>query len=242
MIFEHNYEVEVRDLGRDNRMTNKAFLAFMEEIAGLHSSTVGDGIEDMPKNKFAWVLMDWQLKVIDRPRYKEILNIKTWARDTTKLYSYRDFEVYDSNGKLVAIASSKWVLIDVEKRRITKIEDEAIEKYNPEPGKQVFNELDIEKIKEPDNYDLNNEYTVKRADIDVNKHMHNLNYLELAYEVLPFDVYENTNKLNSVRITYKKEITLGDTVKCYYTKNDNKHIVTIKDQNDKVVHSVIELE
>ena len=100
MIFEHKYEVLVKHLGKDNKLTNKAFLGFMEEIASLHSSTVGYGINEIEKNKVAWILIDWKLKVIDRPKYKEILNIKTWARDSTKLYSYRDFEVYNEKRRI----------------------------------------------------------------------------------------------------------------------------------------------
>ena len=145
------------------------------------------------------------------------------------------------NGELLAIASSKWVLIDIEKRKILKIEDKLINLYNPEHGRQVFNTLDIEKLKEQENYDKIFEYKVKRSDIDVNKHMHNLNYLDLAYEVLPEDIYENSNNIKNIRITYKKEITLEDIVKCYYTKKDNKHIITIKDKNNKITHSIIEL-
>ena len=45
----------------------------------------------------------------------------------------------------------------------------------------------IEKLKEPSEYKYTSLYKVKRADIDINKHMHNLNYLKLAYEVLPED-------------------------------------------------------
>ena len=241
MIFKHSYEVIVKHLGKDNKVTNKAFLGFMEEIASLHSSTVGYGVNDIDKNKVAWILIDWKLKVIDRPKYKEMLNINTWARESTKLYCYRDFEVYNEKGELLAIASSKWVLIDTAKRKILKIEDELINKYNPEIGRQVINELDIEKIKEPEDYEKTFEYTVKRADIDINKHMHNLNYLDLAYETLPEEVYEKSNDIKNVRITYKKEIALGDTVKCYYTKKDNKHIITVKDKNNKIIHSIIEL-
>ena len=49
---------------------------------------------------------------------------------------------------------------------------------------------EIEKINMPDNFDTTMEYTVKRRDIDLNFHMHNLYYLDLAYEVLPEEVYE----------------------------------------------------
>ncbi len=48
-----------------------------------------------------------------------------------------------------------------------------------------------------------------RKDIDINKHMHNLYYLDLAYEALPDEIY-NKRPFDYVRITYKKEIKLGE--------------------------------
>ena len=48
--------------------------------------------------------------------------------------------------------------------------------------------------------------------------MHNLNYLDLANEALPEEIYKE-GKLNDIRITYKKEIKLGEIVKCKYSFN-----------------------
>mgnify|MGYP003311595577 CR=1 FL=1 len=70
--------------------------------------------------------------------------------------------------------------------------------------------------------------------------MHNLNYIELANEALPEDVYKGA-LFNDVRIAYKKEIKLGETVKCKYTFEDNKHIVVVKSEDDTVTHAIIEL-
>ena len=75
----------------------------------------------------------------------------------------------------------------------------------------------------------------------MNKHMHNLYYLDLAYEALPEDVYENERPFNNVRIMYKKEIKLGDTVNCKYTYQNGMHIVVIKSGDDKNLHAIIEL-
>ena len=71
--------------------------------------------------------------------------------------------------------------------------------------------------------------------------MHNLYYLKLAYEALPEEIYKQ-RPFNDVRIMYKKEIKLGENVKCKYAKNENKHIVAIFDESEKKLHSIIQLE
>ncbi len=240
MKFERNYLIGIEDIGKSNQITNLGFLKYLEEIACSHSATCGYGANDIETKKKAWLLMDWKLKVIERPIYENILTIKTWARKISEnsFFSYRDFEVF-CNGNLVAIATSRWVLFDFETKRITKLTDEIYLPYNPE-DLHVFELEEIEKSKEPEEKYLSMHYTVKRFDIDINKHMHNLNYLKLAYECLPENVYFN-EELKNVKIMYKHQILLGENVKCYYSRAKEKNIITIKSEDDKVLHSIIEL-
>ncbi len=240
MKFERKYVVGVRDIGKDNKITNFAILSFLEEIASLHSATVGYGVNDIETKKKVWILMDWKLKVIERPKYGDELVINTWARPISKhvFYTYRDFEVY-CNNKKVAIATSRWVLVDLNIGRISKINDDIISLYKPDES-HVFEEPELEKVVTPIENILTLNYEVKRSDIDINKHMHNLNYLSLAYEALPEEIYLQEEK-NNIRIMYKHQILLKDKVNCYYSRKDDKDIITIKNQDNTVLHAIIEL-
>lgn len=240
MKFEAEYTVGVRDIGRNNEMTNIAILSYLEEVASSHSSTCGYGVNDIETKRKVWFLMDWKVKVLQRPKYEDKLTFKTWARPIGKhyFYTYRDFEIFLGE-KLVAIATTKWVLFNIDDNKIMKIPDDILSLYNPEEEK-VFEDDEISKIYEPNEKNYYFKYDVIRSDIDVNKHMHNLNYLKLAYEVLPENIYEN-NELNNVRIMYKHQVKLKDKIKCYYSNEGGKHVVSIKSDDDKVLHAVVEL-
>lgn len=240
MIYEETFKIGIKDIGKENKITNKAILKFLENIASYHSDSVGYGINESDTTHITWLLLDWKLKVINRPNYGQILTIRTWSRYTNKCYSYRDFEVLDENDELCAFATSKWVLIDTQKGRISKVQDEMIEKYKPEAGRSVFNIIELEKVNVPENYESSITYQAKRRDMDVIGHMHNLYYLDLAYEALPNEVYENL-QFNNIRISYKKEIKLDDIVKCNYVYEDNKHVVVIKNEDESVVHATVEM-
>ena len=71
-------------------------------------------------------------------------------------------------------------------------------------------------------------------------YLHNTYYLSLAYEVLPEDVYEN-RPYDNFRITYKKEIQLGDTITCKYTYENNEHIIVIMTPEKEVINAIIKL-
>ena len=129
--------------------------------------------------------------------------------------------------------------MDINKRSIVRLTDEVKNKYAPEE-ESVFEERNISKIEVPKEFSNTYEYTVGRKDIDINNHMHNTYYLTLAFEALPLDVYEN-RPYDNIRISYKKEIPLGDTVKCEYAKQGEKHIVVISEKETYKINAIIEL-
>lgn len=239
MKLEQEFKVGIKDIGINNKMTNIAFLSLLEEIGCYHSDLAGFGVNDIAKTRKAWMLMDWKLQVLNRPKYGDKLIVKTWARPIQRnnYYTYRDFEIYNETKK-IAIASSKWVLFDVDLKKIVKITNEIYSKYQPQNSKAF--EEEITKIKVVEDITTKKIYEVQRADIDINRHMHNLNYLKVAYEVLPEEVFFCTES-NNVKIMYKHQILLGSKINCYYTQKENKHIVTLKSEDDKILHAVVEL-
>lgn len=239
MIFKEKFKMGLNDIGKDNKIKNISILKILENIGGYHSDIAGYGSNDIAINKLTWILLDWKLKVLNRPKYGQTLDVHTWARVGNRFFTYRDFEIYDENGTLCAIATSKWTLINIEEGKMERITEEVIEKYKTEE-KEVFPGEKLDKLQMPEEFLSSINYTVKRKDIDINKHMHNLNYLDLAYEALPEEVY-NLRPFDNVRIMYKKEIKYGDTVECKYTREDDKYVVVISSQDNKQLHSIIEL-
>ena len=156
-----------------------------------------------------------------------------------KAFTYRDFEIRDKENNLCVIGTSKWVLVDINTNRIVRLDEQLIEDYEPEE-KSVFDE-ELTKLKVPEKFESEYIYKVARRDIDLNGHMHNLYYLDLAYEALPQEVYEK-RPFDNVRIEYKKEIKFGETIKCKYICINGENIVTIFNEDCSVVHAIIILK
>lgn len=239
-IIEHNFEIGFRDTDNTSFLSMKGLLGFLEDIGGIHSDIAGYGFNDIDKNKATWVLLAWKVHIIKNAKYNDTLSIKTWAREASKFQTYRDFEVYNENNELIAIATSKWVFINTETGKIQRLTDDIISCYSPET-KTVFDEKDIDKLIEPSSSTNQYIYKVRRCDIDINNHMHNLNYVDLAFETLPEDVYQS-NHFTDIEVMYKKATLLGDEVKCLYSFENDNHIVTIKSMDEKSLHAIIYLK
>lgn len=239
-IFTYNYELRYTDVGPDNKLTLKALVATLQQAAISHSEEAGYGVSHIEKTHLAWLLLDWKVQIISYPNSNESLTVKTWPRLFDKLYSYRDFEVFDENNNLVAIASSKWFAIDTENKKIRKLTPEIVKAYGEPVSKCVFESAFEEKLKVPENLKLNFNYEIQRRDIDTNGHVNNLNYIDFALETIEEDIYNN-NIFKNLEVIYKKEIKLLEKINCYYSFENDKHVVTIKSKDNLTVHAVVKL-
>ena len=240
MIYKEKFKIGLKDVWAKDEVSNIAILEYLEDVSAYHSDSVGIGINTTEETHLNWLLLDWELEVLKRPRYGQVLDIHTWSRGIEKFYAFRDFEIYDEENNLCAIATSKWLLVDSKTGKIARVKPKIADKYQSETEKAVFKEEKIKKIKEPNEYVREVTYITRRRDIDVIGHMHNLNYLYLAYEALPEEEYSK-RPFNHVRIQYKNQIKLGETVKCKYVKENGENVVVIKSEDDKTLHAIIKL-
>ena len=237
MIFKETFKTQLKDIGKNNYIKNKSILEIFENIGTYHSDLAGYGPNDIERVRVSWVLLDWKLKVIKRPKYGQTLNVNTWGRTMKKFYTYRDFEMFDEHNNLCAIGTSKWTLVNIDTGKLEKLSEEVFEKYQIE-SKSVFNEEELDKLKELDNFSSEIEYKVSRRDIDINGHMHNLYYLDLAYDALPKEVFEQ-RPFNNVRIQYKKEVKFGNILKCKYSCVDSQHVVSIYNEDNGKLSAIV---
>lgn len=243
MIFTADFRIGFNITNRLTEISNKGLLNILGEAAEMHSSSVGFGVTDIDKTKLSWALLNWKVSVIKRPRYGQTITINTWTRPSNKLNVYRDFEVVDSEGNLLAKASSKWVLIDIYTHKIVKIPDELEMKYNPE-DRTIFDDeesITLPKLKEIDNYTISASYKIRKADIDVNDHVNNLCYLDMAREILPEDENHIVD-YNDFEIMYRHQIRYEDDITLYYGFDNGFHYVVIKSDNDEKMHSVMKFK
>ena len=132
MRVTQDFYVGLSDTNLKQELTNTSLLRFLEDIAGIHSEKVGYGASSIDKTKRTWILLSWKVKMTKRPKMNEMVKVVTWSRLIEKFYAYRDFEIYDQKGKLLGIASSKWIYMDIENERIVKVTEEVASVYESE--------------------------------------------------------------------------------------------------------------
>ena len=239
MKYEYKVRVGLKDIGIEGLCKNKSILSFLEDAAGFHSDFAGSGIPELNEENSTWVILDWKLKIVSRPKYGEEVTVQTWSKLPKKYYAYRDFRILDKEGHVLVIATSKWALIDMVSGTLKTISPEMMAKYDPEE-ENAFEEPEITKQKELDTYEYAKEFSVSRNYIDMNKHMNNIHFLDFVYDTLPEDEFEKP-EFKNVRISYKNEIKYGNKIRSFYKKQDGKCVVVLKDEEESKVYSIVEL-
>ena len=103
---------------------------------------------------------------------------------------------------------------------------------------KVF-EDDFARLKDIGNYQASCDIEITKEMIDVNGHVHNLEYIDFASRVVPTEVMQSASK---VEVLYKKEIKETDQVKCHYAVENDAHYAILKSADDKVLHAIIQLQ
>ena len=202
MRVTQDFYVGLSDTNLKQELINTSLLRFLEDIAGIHSEKVGYGASSIDKTKRTWILLSWKVKMNKRPKMNEMVKVVTWSRLIEKFYAYRDFEIYDQKGELLGIASSKWIYMDIENERIVKVTEEVASVYESE-NISVFGNIDF-KLKQPTEESINEiDFKITRNLIDINNHLHNIYYMDIAKEALPEDIYLN-REFNEFEVMYKK--------------------------------------
>lgn len=238
MVITQKFYVGYRDVDCNLKMKNNAILDLFQEMAGIHGSMCGQRSGD---TNTAWVLTAYKVNIIKRPVYGETVEAITWAREVRGITSCREFELRSENGELLVAANSNWAHVNVEDKKLLKIDEEIAKKYEVEPERTNFGELKIKKLVEPIEYFAQREYCVDWDWIDCNHHMNNTYYCVVAEMTLPEEI-KLKNEYSGIEIMYKKEIKYKEKIKCLYAEMDDGYIVAIKSEDLSTLHAIVKLK
>ncbi len=238
MFVDQDFIVGFRHIDKSFRLTNRALLGYFEDAAGAHSTKVGYGLLDIPKTHLTWFLISVRAKVIKRPVYGDHVKSVTWASGRNKLYAFRDYELNNDNGEVVACGTSSWIPIDTRTLSVMRLTDEISDAYYGE-DKHSFAEPNGKHLREPKSYTRSAERIVTSSMIDFNDHVHNTYYLDFIWDILPQEIKDRD--IDEFEIFYKNQIHCGDIVKLLYCEDGGAHYVSVKSKDESELHAIIKL-
>ncbi|XWS68803.1 hypothetical protein CRYUN_Cryun04dG0123800 [Craigia yunnanensis] len=205
--------------GRDEGWISKGFVMLQETalnhvwMSGLLSNGFG-ATHGMMRNNLIWVVSRMHVQVDHYPIWGEVMEIYTWVGAPGKNGMRRDWLIRSqATGITYARATSTWVMMNEQTRRLSNILEEVRDEISPWfIEKQAMKDVPekIIKLDEKAKY-VNSNLNPKRSDLDMNHHVNNVK--------IP-DKFLESHRLSSIVLEYRRECGSSDRVQSLCQPDD----------------------
>lgn len=229
ITYQEEFKIRASEVGFDQKATLPAICNLLQEIAGNHARQLQFDITDLQKDELTWVLHRLWVKMDRFPDWRETITIETWPSSGDGIRAYRDFLISDSDGNIIGKSLSYWLMMNIESRRPTRIPDEIMQ-MAPQNSEHVLPITDMDVFDIP-NSDHSQSFEVRKTDLDLNRHVNNVRYIEWMLACLPDEL-----TTNEIDIKFLAESVLGDTIVADVQENsDDSFYHQVKRKDDQKV-------
>ncbi len=210
MAYSRSFDIRSYELSPSAEVRLTSIANYLQELAYQHARKLGLGYDDLKNNGRLWVLSRMRIEMLTYPVWNDEVWIETWPSGIDRLFALRDFRITGKNGRLLGKASTAWLIIDLESRRIIR------------PGKlhdcfssvieedRVFN-TGLVKLDRPAQIRFEMKHKVGFSDLDILGHVNNVRYIEWCIDAA-LEYSKQRRNVAGIEINYLHEARLGNTV------------------------------
>lgn len=196
------------------RLKPASFLNWAQEAANVHADYLGVGYDTISTTRKAWVLARTHVVFHSLPAWRDEVTVLSWHKRANGFQYYRDFVLESTEGERLVSATTTWLVIDIDTRKLVRnndfgeegilgIDEDVIEA--PAPKVAIPRDVEAECVGERE---------VAFSDIDMNGHVNNVNYAVWAMDAVGLEVTLE-KPMREIVINYNSEIKAGDRVVFY---------------------------
>lgn len=227
--FTKKYEIHYYEVDYKLKCKLSSIIDFICDVGTQQSESIGGGMDYCTKNNCAWVFYKYDISMYRYPVFGETIAITTQPVGFKKFYGLRKYFIKDEAGNLIGEALALFFLINIEKRRPMRIQKEQYDFYGV--NGDVNYDISMDKINRVDEEQYQKQFQIRYSDIDSNKHVNNVKYVEWAMEAVPIEIVNNY-ELRRIKVTFEKETTYGENICASAT------ISKVDDNNLKSYHII----
>ena len=204
--FEHPYRIRYFETAANQELTITSLMRYFEELALFQSEDRGVGFDYYHRHQVIWMLHQYDIRMHRMPRFGEKVLLRTLPVSIYRFMGFRRFWVLDGQGKELVSADSSWLFVNTATRRPMRVNEDMKRAYGhlDKPESRLV----MDEIAALERVDHDREFQVRQSDIDVNRHVNHVQYVDWALEALPPELSEKYG-LRRLRVDFKKETVYG---------------------------------
>lgn len=213
-IYQKQYKLRNADVDLYRRLRPSVLLTMLQECAIAHTEELGMGRDKTLDRGLLWIIALQRISIRRMPVYDERITVRTWPGKTMHVFFPRYYEVVAEDGQVLIRGSALWTLMNQATRSAVFPDEHGIVIQGVVTGTET------PLPRPPRSIALTEEagFTVPYSYLDLNGHMNNVRYLDLAEDVLPAELH--TRPLREILVEYTNEAKLGERIKLQFGSQD----------------------
>ena len=207
-ITSYDFIIQPQDVDFTLRASAASIINYMLNVAGTDAHRKGFGVDALQGHSVTWVLSRLAVEIAAQPKQYEAIAVDTWVNEFNRLSSTRNFRMRQADS-ILAMGVSQWCMLDMESRQavdMTKLKDvyERAMVDEPSPIAMPARLRGVEA-------ESHSSRPVVYSDIDFNRHVNTLRYIDLMFDALPIERIEKNNGMR-IDINFLAEALYGEVL------------------------------
>ena len=211
MIYEIDYLPRFRESGHDGLVGLKGYMYYFQDIAaGQYHVLDKDNCTIHEQYGVAWVYSKYRMKIYEKTGFDQDIHIAAWISRLDKVRSWQEMEVRRGED-LLCEGRLESCLIDLSDQSIALIprielpEGLVVDRMTGAPD---F----TRRLRVDDEAEYRYTHTVRYTEIDNNRHMNNLYYVDMFMNAFEIDFYDRYF-VTDFEIHYLRQAYLGEELR-----------------------------
>ena len=230
-ILCENLKLRSKDVDMFRRLRSSELFKLLQEAAIQHTEELGMGREKTLDKGILWVVLMQKAEIIRMPVYDEEILLKSWPGKTMHLLFPRYYSLETTEGETLVRASAIWCLVDAETRKVVFPESYGVEIQGVVTGAEIDLPGGIRK----QDGDRERNFTIPYSFVDLNGHMNNTRYFDLAEDCV--GLAAQGRQLKEIRTEYANEARFGETLQLHWHEENGE--VYLDGESDKTVFRML---
>ena len=205
-VYQKQLRLRNRDVNLYRRLRTSTMFEWMQEASIRHTEELGMGRKMTLDRGLLWVVTLQRAEIARMPEYDECITLESWPGETMHLLFTRYYRLLGAGGDTLVAASALWALVDSETRRMVSPDRYGVRVDGVTTGHEIS-------LPSPPRRAAGGEsisFTVPFSYVDLNGHMNNTRYFDLAEDFLP--PAAEGQALKELSVEYANEARMGDTI------------------------------
>ena len=219
-VYAQELRLKNRDVDLHRRLRTSRLFELLQEAAIAHTEQLGMGREMTLDRGLLWVVTMHSAVIRRMPEYDETIRVQTWPGETMHVLFPRYYRLETAQGEELLRSSALWMLVDEKSRRFVFPENHGI----TISGVKTPWEYPRPKAPLPLPCSGERAFTVPYSYVDLNGHMNNTRYFDLAEDCIP--AAAEGRMLRAVQAEYKAEARLGEKLTLRWGQEGNRYYLS----------------